>query len=179
MVQGQERGSGHFSGFHKILFWILFFIFDCTGPSLLQAGYSSSCGKQTSRCFSCCRARALQCMGFSSCGSWTQLPHGMWNLPQPGIKPVSPGLTGGFFTTGPPGISHWVLSDLKKITLQASDKLFWWIPWPQFPQMKNKVFGLNSTPRCPRKFREWVWGIALCFSSTRAAIFYLLPKFCF
>ena len=130
-------------------------------------------------CFSSCRARALRCMGFSSCGSWTQLPHGTWNLPQPEIKPVSPVLAGGFLTTGPSGTSHWVFSDLKKTTLQASDKLFWWIPWPQFPQMKNKECGLNSTPRCPRKFQEWVWGTALCSSSTRAAIFYLLPKFCF
>ena len=28
---------------------------------------------------------------------------GMWDLPRPGIKPVSQVLTGGFFTTEPPG----------------------------------------------------------------------------
>ena len=28
---------------------------------------------------------------------------GMWHLPGPGIKPVSPALAGGFFTTEPPG----------------------------------------------------------------------------
>ena len=33
---------------------------------------------------------------------WT-LSHGMWDLPRLGIKPVSPALTGGFFTTEPPG----------------------------------------------------------------------------
>ena len=27
----------------------------------------------------------------------------MWNLPGPGIEPVSPALAGGFSTTGPPG----------------------------------------------------------------------------
>jgi len=27
----------------------------------------------------------------------------MWNLPGPGIEPVSPGLAGGFFTTKLPG----------------------------------------------------------------------------
>ena len=27
----------------------------------------------------------------------------MWDLPGPGIKPVSPALAGGFFTTEPPG----------------------------------------------------------------------------
>ena len=29
----------------------------------------------------------------------------MWNLSQPGIKPVSPTWAGGFLTTGPPGKS--------------------------------------------------------------------------
>ena len=28
---------------------------------------------------------------------------GMWDLPQPGIKPLSPALQGRFLTTGPPG----------------------------------------------------------------------------
>ena len=27
----------------------------------------------------------------------------MWDLPGPGIEPVSPALAGGFLTTGPPG----------------------------------------------------------------------------
>ena len=27
----------------------------------------------------------------------------MWDLPEPGIEPVSPLLAGGFLTTGPPG----------------------------------------------------------------------------
>ena len=31
------------------------------------------------------------------------MPRGMWDLPRPGIKPVSPELAGGFFTTEPPG----------------------------------------------------------------------------
>ena len=30
-------------------------------------------------------------------------PCGMWNLPGPGIEPMSPALAGGFSTTGPPG----------------------------------------------------------------------------
>ena len=31
--------------------------------------------------------------------------HGMWDLPRPGIEPVSPALAGGFLTTAPPGNS--------------------------------------------------------------------------
>ena len=30
----------------------------------------------------------------------------MWDLPRPGIEPVSPALTGGFLTTDPPGKLH-------------------------------------------------------------------------
>ena len=34
----------------------------------------------------------------------------MWDLPGPGLKPVSPALAGGFLTTAPPGKSwHSVL----------------------------------------------------------------------
>ena len=46
--------------------------------------------------------RALRHLGFSSCGTGAQVLHGMWNLPGAGIKPVSPALPGGFFTTVPP-----------------------------------------------------------------------------
>ena len=77
----------------------------------------SSCGAQASHCgdFSCCRAQALGHVGFSSCGSQAlkhrlnsrgaqvQLLHGMWDLPRPGMEPVSAALAGGFFTTEPPG----------------------------------------------------------------------------
>ena len=39
----------------------------------------------------------------NSCGSRAQLLRGMWNLPRPGLKPVSPALAGGFSTIAPPG----------------------------------------------------------------------------
>ena len=55
-----------------------------------------------------------RCVGFSSCGTWAlerrlrscgaraELLHGMWDLPGPGLEPVSPALAGGFLTTVPP-----------------------------------------------------------------------------
>ena len=43
--------------------------------------------------------------GLSSCGSRAQLLHDMWDLPGPGLEPVSPALAGGFLTTAPPGKS--------------------------------------------------------------------------
>ena len=58
----------------------------------------------------------------SSCGSWAlehslssrgaqaQLLLSMWDLSRSGIKPRSPALAGGFFTTEPPG-KLWVRMD--------------------------------------------------------------------
>ena len=31
----------------------------------------------------------------------------MWDLPGPGLEPVSPALAGGFLTAAPPGKPHW------------------------------------------------------------------------
>ena len=41
----------------------------------------------------------------NSCGAWVQLLCGMWDLPRPRIKPMSPALAGGFFIPEPPGKS--------------------------------------------------------------------------
>ena len=65
--------------------------------------------------FPCCRAQALGHMGFSSCsmqapecrlsscGPWPQLSHSMWDLPRPGMQPVSSALQDRFLTTEPSG----------------------------------------------------------------------------
>ena len=45
----------------------------------------------------------LQTRRLSSCGARAQLLRGMWDLPGPGLEPVSPALAGGFSTTAPPG----------------------------------------------------------------------------
>ena len=44
----------------------------------------------------------LRCTGFSC-------PCGIWNLPGPGVEPMSPALAGGFSTTGPPGSPRVIL----------------------------------------------------------------------
>ena len=50
-----------------------------------------------------CGLQAIECTGFSSCGTWAQLFCALWNLPRPGIEPVSPALAGRFPSTVPPG----------------------------------------------------------------------------
>ena len=53
---------------------------------------------------SSCGTRALE-RRLSSCGAWAELFRGMWDLPGPGLEPMSPALAGGFLTTAPPGKS--------------------------------------------------------------------------
>ena len=64
-------------------------------------GLLSGCGVPA--CGSRCSARAPGCLG--SVAAWAQasLLLNMWDLPRPGIKPVSPASPGRFLTTGPPG----------------------------------------------------------------------------
>ena len=45
----------------------------------------------------------LQTRRLSNCGTRAQLLRGMWDLPRPGLEPVSPALADGFLTTAPPG----------------------------------------------------------------------------
>ena len=51
----------------------------------------------------------LQTRRLSSCGSRAQLLRGMWDLPRPGLEPMSPALAGRFSTTAPPGKPHLLL----------------------------------------------------------------------
>ena len=45
----------------------------------------------------------LQTRRLSNCGSRAQPLRGTWDLPRPGLEPVSPALAGRFSTTAPPG----------------------------------------------------------------------------
>ena len=114
-----------------ILFTYLF-IFGCIGSSLLCAGFlqlwrvgtTLCCSALASRCggLSCCGAWALGAQAsvvvarrlsscglqalehkLSSCSARAQLLRGMWDLPRPGLEPVSSALAGRFLTTAPPG----------------------------------------------------------------------------
>ena len=109
----------------------ILFIFGCVGslllrtgfPQLRQVGATLHCGAWASHCggFSCCgawalgtRASVVVARGLSSCGSLAlglrlsscgtraQLLCSTWDLPGPGLEPVSPALAGGFLTTVPP-----------------------------------------------------------------------------
>ena len=86
--------------FLKKLIYLFVFIFGCVGSSLQCVGFSLWLLLQST---------GSRCAGFSSCGLWA-LEHrlnscGTWDLPGPGLEPMSPALAGGFLTTAPPGKS--------------------------------------------------------------------------
>ena len=59
----------------------------------------------------------LQTRRLSNCGSQAQLLCGMWDLPRPGLEPVSPALAGRFSTTAPPGKPYIFQFLLKTINM--------------------------------------------------------------
>ena len=69
---------------------------------LWSMGSRSTGSVVVARGLSSCGLRALE-RRLSSCGARAYLLCGMWDLPGPGLEPVSPALTGGFLTTVPPG----------------------------------------------------------------------------
>ena len=67
----------------------------------------------------------LQTHRLSSCGSQVQLLRGMWDLPRPGLEPVSPVLAGRLSTTAPPGKPYYcVFRIFKNISLIPNFLLF-------------------------------------------------------
>ena len=49
----------------------------------------------------------------------------MWDLPGPGLEPMSPALAGGFLTTAPPGKSLGIHSDVLRSLCHFCDLLPW------------------------------------------------------
>ena len=107
-----------------IYFWLRWVFVAARGLSLVVAsrGYSSlRCTGFSLRWLLLLRSMGSRRAGFSSCDTWAQwhagsraqaqcgvqalLLRGMWDLPGPGLEPVSPALAGGFLTTAPPGKS--------------------------------------------------------------------------
>ena len=80
----------------------------CVGFSLLWLLFLQSTGSRAWASaiaiwgFSSCGSRALE-HRLSSCEAWTQLLRGMQNLPEPGIKLMTPALAGGFLSIASPG----------------------------------------------------------------------------
>ena len=109
-------GSCKHSSFFFLILFIYLFIYGYVGSSFLCEGFLSSYGKwgtlfiavrgPLTIAASLVAEHRLQMRRLSNCGSRAQLLRGMWDLPRPGIEPVSPALAGRFSTTAPPGKPH-------------------------------------------------------------------------
>ena len=63
----------------------------------------------------------LQTCRLSSCGSRAQPLRGMWDLPRPGLEPVSPALAGRLSTTAPPGKPSYVILNVSFLCFNLRD----------------------------------------------------------
>ena len=66
----------------------------------------------------------LQTRRLSNCGSRAQPLCGMWDLPRPGLEPVSPALAGRFSTTVPPGKPPYSLKSTMLPNLEPTKPQF-------------------------------------------------------
>ena len=113
-LEGQRLTSVElfvFLFFFKFIYYFLF-IYVCIGLRFCARAFSS-CSKRWPLFIavrgpliiaaSLVAEHRLQTRRLSNCGSQAQLLCGIWDLPRPGLKAVSPALAGRFSTTAPPG----------------------------------------------------------------------------
>ena len=86
----------------KNFFFLIIFIFDCAGSSLLRGLFSIEVQALGHTGFSSCSSWALE-HRLNSCDAQAELLCRMWDLPGPGIKPMSLVLVGRLFSTEPAG----------------------------------------------------------------------------
>ena len=92
-----ERGL-HFIAVHRLLIAVAS---HCRARAL-----GARASVDVARGLSSCGLRALESR-FNSCGACAELLRSMWDLPGPGIEPVSPALAGRFLTIAPAGKPSW------------------------------------------------------------------------
>ena len=88
------------------LFWLCWVSAAARGLSLAAVSMSCSLGavhRLLIAVIPLSHSERSRLMGFSSDDARAKLPCVTWNLPGPGIKPVSTASAGGFLTTGSPG----------------------------------------------------------------------------
>ena len=170
------------------LFIYLFSIFGCIGSSLLHAGFLQLWrAGATLRC----SERASHSGGFSCCGSTdtcarAQLLRSVWDLPLPGLEPVSPVLEGGFLTTEPQGKCPGGIfaSQILVRTISVMEfpvQLFLFPPaqlWDKRPPLLDLDLDPSSSPSVNRAFRALNHSVVFlpCFGPTERRV--TLSEFC-
>ena len=81
------------------------------GPAVAARVPESVWASEVAACrLGSCGSKSLE-RGFSNF-AWVELLHCLWDLPRPGIQPVSPALAGRFISTAPPGKSSVLCTQL-------------------------------------------------------------------
>ena len=121
--------------FLKKLFIYLFILFLAVLGLRFCARAFSSCGERgplfiavrgpLTLAASLVAEHRLQTRRLSNCGSRAQLLHGMWDLPRPGLEPVSPALAGRFSTTAPLGKPYFSFTQFHHYFLLQSYMEIW------------------------------------------------------
>ena len=112
-VESKKEGSWRWLLSDSVCFFNDFLIHLFTGAaqalsSCDEEGLLSSCGSQASFCGcwgSSGGSTGSRAPGLCSYGTRAQWPLGTWDLPGPGMEPMSPELAGSFSTIWPPGKS--------------------------------------------------------------------------
>ena len=107
----EGSGSPHFLNF--IYFWICLVFIATYRLSLVVASWGYplvAMHRLLTAVASLAMEHGPRACRLSSHSTRAYLLHGMWNLPRPGIEPVTPALVGRFLTTGPSGKSSPLLS---------------------------------------------------------------------
>ena len=138
------------SSFILFLFLFIFYLFMAVLGLRFCARAFSSCGKRgplfiavrgpLTIAASLVAEHRLQTRRLSNCGSRAQLLCGMWDLPRPGLGPVSPALAGRLPTTAPPG-----KPSTSSFSLRQSPCYRLLFPSPLFPRQRSEhlvLFGL-------------------------------------
>ena len=141
--------DGHFGNFLKMAPLKLFYLWTVLGLCCyLRAFFFSSCCKQVLHSSS--STQASHCGSVSFWGTWASLPCSMWNLPRPGIEPMSPGrqILNHWTTREDPGIDIFekMLRGNQNAHHQSSDKAYQKVAFFYFPKID---FALSPvTCRC-------------------------------
>ena len=117
-VRGYGFGCTPGHMFFNMYFWLRWAF--AAAPGLPLGAVSELPVKAASRCLT----RASGRVGFGGCGARARLPRGTWNLPELGIKPVSPALAEGSLTFGRPGKIYACVSVPKQEVIRR-DTVAW------------------------------------------------------
>ena len=101
-----DRMGFFFKIYYCLLFWLwwAFTAAHRVSPAAASRGYSVLCSMHFSSCWLLLlQSTGSRHVGFGCCSAQAQLLCGLWDLPGPGIEPVSSALPGRFLTTRPTG----------------------------------------------------------------------------